>query len=347
MHLMILGGTGSAGRALIELLAALRPAVDVSVVSRSATDLPGARHVLTGHFSDLARSTDFRRRLMNVDAIVHLADGLSILQQSQHAFDAAQAGRLVESSERLAQAAEHARVPLFIYLSSIKALTDEEDDRVLVETSEAWCSTLYGRCKLRLEDRIASIFRGSATRSVILRAPVLYGPRAKGSMRRLLTHIDTAWPLPLGGLADRRSLLCERNLASAIDTVLHSDRGGASGVFHIHDGPPLTATEIVATLRHALGRPARLFPIPSWVARAARHVPLMRPIVRRLTGSLELCDAQFRRSFRWRPVADTRTALAEMASAFAAEKGRAAPPRIQREARQHARQPRPAVRSRY
>ena len=345
MHLMILGGTGSVGRALIERLAALRPGIDVTVVSRTASTLPGARHVVTGHFADLARATDFRRRLAGVDAVVHLADGLSVLQHHRHAFDAAEAGRLVESSERMAQAAVHARAPLFVYVSSIKALTDEEDDRVLVETSEPRCSTLYGLCKLRLEDRIASILQGSATRCIILRPPILYGPRARGSMRRLLEHIDTPLPLPLGGLADRRSLLCERNLASAIDTILHSSQRSASGVFHLHDGPPLSTTEIIATLRQGLGRPTGLLPAPSWVARAARHIPFIRPIVRRLTGSLELSDARFRRTFQWRPLSDTRTALFEMGIAFAAEKGRAVPARSERQAAQHERQPRSAVRT--
>jgi hypothetical protein len=82
------------------------------------------------------------------------------------------------------------------------------------------------------------------------------------------------------------------------------------------------------------------------VARAARHIPFVRPIVRRLTGSLELSDAKFRRTFQWRPVVDTRTALMEMATAFAAEKGRAVSARSKRHAGQPERQPRPAVRAR-
>ena len=176
-------------------------------------------------------------------------------------------------------------------------------------------------CKLRLEDRIARILQGTATRCLILRSPILYGPRARGSMRRLLEHIDTPLPLPLGGLADRRSVLCERNLASAIESILHSLNRNATGVFHLHDGPPLSTTEIVATLRHGLGRPTGLLSAPSWIARTARHIPFIRPIVRRLTGSLELSDAKFRRTFQWRPVSDTRAALFEMAAAFAAEKG--------------------------
>jgi nucleoside-diphosphate-sugar epimerase len=328
MHLMILGGTGCVGRALIEHLAAGRAKVDVSVVSRSATDLPRTRRVITGHFAGLLHTPAFRRHLATADAVVHLADGLSILQRRRYAADAAEADQLIENSQRLAVAARTARVPLFVYMSSIEALSDEEDARVLVEASESRSTTLHGRSKLRLEDRIARIFLGSGTRCVILRTPVIYGPGAGGSLGRLLNLVDTAVPLPLGGLANRRSVLCTRNLASALAAAVHPFRSGPGGVFHIHDGPPLSTSDLVATLRHALRRPARLFPPSALGAHAARQVPVLGPVMRRLMGSLELCDAHFRRSFRWQPVRDTRTALAEMAVGYAAEKGRALPARL-------------------
>jgi nucleoside-diphosphate-sugar epimerase len=327
MHLMILGGTGCIGRALIEHLAAHSIKVDVSVVSRSAREVPRARRVITGHFADLLQTADFRRHLATADAVLHLADGLSSLQRRRHAADAALANRLIESSARLAETTRGVRVPLFVHMSSIKALADEEDARVLDEASEPRSTTLYGRSKLGLEDRIARIMLGSGTRCVILRTPLIYGPGAGRSMQHLLAHLDTGLPLPLGGLTNRRSVLCTRNLASALAAILHPFRSGPGGVFHVHDGPPLSTSEMVATLRHALRRPARLFPPSELGARAARRMPGLGPLARRLMGSLELSDAHFRRSFRWQPVEDTRSALAETAVGYAAGKGRALPAR--------------------
>jgi nucleoside-diphosphate-sugar epimerase len=322
MRLMIIGGTGAAGSALVRHLGRGEPKADVSVVSRSTTDMPQATRVVTGHFRELIATSDFRGQLAAVDAVVHLADGLSILQQRKHAQDTAAADRLVQDSEQLVQAVRNARVPLFVYVSSIKALADEEDDRILIEPSEPRSTTLYGTSKLRLEERIARIFEKGDTRSVVLRTPVLYGPHAGGSLKRLLALVDTPLPLPLGDLANKRSLLSTENLASALDAVLHSERGGPAGVFHVHDGPPLSTSDIITTLRQALGRPVRLSSAPATVTSWAKQVPQIGPSARRLLGSLELSDDHFRRTFRWQPPTDTKTVLAEMASAYAAEKGR-------------------------
>jgi nucleoside-diphosphate-sugar epimerase len=149
MHILILGGTGSGGQKLIQYLHGANPNFDLTLISRTATELPGVKRVLTGHYGSLIGSSSLRPQLTSLDAVVHLADGLSILQQRRYAADRAQAGRLLDLSEALALAIRDARVPLFVHVSSIKALCDEEDERVLVETSEPHGSTLYGQSKWR------------------------------------------------------------------------------------------------------------------------------------------------------------------------------------------------------
>jgi nucleoside-diphosphate-sugar epimerase len=325
MRLLILGGTGASGRALIRHLRGERPdAFDIAVISRTATALPGATRVLTGHYGEIVASGAFRQELAAFDAIVHLADGLGVLQSAARSAGSAEADRLIAASRSIAVAAREVRVPLFVYVSSIKALCAEDDDRVLVEDTVPRSTTLYGRSKLRLEQAITGILQGSATRLVILRNPVMYGEARSGSLHRFIRLADTPLPLPLGGLANRRSLLSVRNLASALAAVLRSGPDGPCGLFHVHDGPPFSTTEIVATLRAALGRPLRLFRVGSAAAHIARHTPLIAPVARRLYGSLELSDAHFRRSFDWTPPESTRAALAEAASCV-----RAARPNLQ------------------
>jgi nucleoside-diphosphate-sugar epimerase len=311
MRLLILGGTGTTGKALIRHLRDESAPAEITVLSRTAAGLPGADRVLTGHYADVVPSADFRNQLAAFDAVVHLGDGLGVLQEKTHAADAALAERLIVATESVAKAARQAQVPRFVYISSIKALCDEHDDRLLVETSEPRPTTLYGRSKLRLEQAMEAAFAGSDTRVVTLRNPVMYGAAKKGSLQRLATLADWPVPLPFGGLDNRRSLLAVRNFAAALAAILKAGPGSPSGTFHVHDGPPLSTTEIMQTLRIALGRPARLFPAGP-VASLLQRLPLLASTARRLYGSLELSDARFRRSFAWTPVVSTRAGLADM-----------------------------------
>jgi nucleoside-diphosphate-sugar epimerase len=314
MHILILGGTGSGGQSLIRHLRCHSPGARVTVVSRTATALPDVERVLTGHFADLIGLPD-ARLLAGVDAVVHLADGLSILQFPPHTADETLADRLIAASAALAVAVRDARVPLLVHVSSIKALCDEADDRVLVETSDSRATSLYGRSKWQLERRLADALAASDTRLAMIRNPVMYGGTKPGSMSRLLKLVDSGLPLPLAGLANKRSLLAIENFASALAAIIAAGAGGTGGPFHVHDGPALSTTEIVETLRVALGRRRRLFGAGALTAGIAGSIPVIGPAVRRLYGSLELSDARFRHCFTWTPVVDSRDALSRMASA--------------------------------
>ena len=237
MRVLILGGTGATGKALIGRLRQAG-AADISVISRTATTLPGATRVLTGHYADIVPSAQFGEDLASLDAIVHLGDGLGVLQGSARAAGTAEADRLIAASERVAVAARDARVPLFVYVSSIKAICDEEDERVLVETSEPRPTTLYGQSKLRLERAVGAALDGSATRHVILRNPVMYSAGKNGSLQRLLQLADTPLPLPLGGLANKRSLLAVRNFADALAAVVRAGRQLRQACFMFTTGRP-------------------------------------------------------------------------------------------------------------
>ena len=322
MQVLILGGTGAGGRALVEHLQATAPAVDLTVVSRTATSLPGIGSMVTGHYGDLARCAAFRRRLEAVEVVVHLADGLSVLQQGRHAADAVLADELMAATVRLAVAARAVRVPRLVHVSSIEAICGEEDARLLTEADGPRPASLYGRSKLWLEQSLTALLKGSDTRLTVVRTPLVYGPGKAGSLSRLLQLADTALPLPLAGLANRRSLLAVRNLAGALAAVVRAGPGAPVGVFHVHDGPALSTTEIVGTLRAGLGRPCRLFPAGAAMSGAARRLPLLGATARRLFGSLELCDAHFRRTFGWTPAVETGRALAALAKAYLAEPGR-------------------------
>jgi UDP-glucose 4-epimerase len=188
---------------------------------------------------------------------------------------------------------------------------------VLAEDSEPRSTTLYGRSKLKLEQSVARACAGSATRHIILRPPVLYGEGEQGSVHRLLKLADSPWPLPLGGLSNRRSLLAMGNLAGLLAHLVREAPSLPSATLHVHDGAPLSSTQIVSTLREGLGRPPRLVSA-SPLGSAACAMPGVGPIARRLFGSLEVSDARLRQAISWTPPTSSHAALVKMARAYRA-----------------------------
>ena len=89
----------------------------------------------------------------------------------------------------------------------------------------------------------------------------MYGPAAKGNMAALVRLARSPWPLPLGALPARRSLLGLANFCSAVAHVLHAPEA-ARGTFLVADGGALTAGDMIAAMRTGLGRKPGVFALP-------------------------------------------------------------------------------------
>ena len=58
--------------------------------------------------------------------------------------------------------------------------------------------------------------------SVIVRSPLVYGPGVRANFLRLLRWVDKEWPLPLGAIVNRRSLVSIWNLCDLMVHLLGS-----------------------------------------------------------------------------------------------------------------------------
>ena len=88
---------------------------------------------------------------------------------------------------------------------------------------------------------------------VALRLVLTYGPGVKGNMAQLMRLARSPYPLPLGGLKARRSLLSLDNLVEAIDAVLAAQEPLRRPLI-VADPEPVTVPEMVAAMRRGLGR---------------------------------------------------------------------------------------------
>jgi nucleoside-diphosphate-sugar epimerase len=131
----------------------------------------------------------------------------------------------------------------------------------------------------------------------------------KANALRLFDAVARGTPLPLGAVRNRRSFLFTGNLVAALLATLESEAG--SGTFFVSDGEDLSTAELAVRIGHALGRPARLVPVPAFALRAAGRAgdvlarvvpwPLTSGTVDRLVGSLSVDSSKLTRATGYRP----------------------------------------------
>ena len=145
---------------------------------------------------------------------------------------------------------------------------------------------------------------------VILRPVLVYGPGNPGNLDRLMRLVQTRLPLPLGGIANRRSLLGVRHLASIIARSAVLPEAAGETVL-LADGTDLSIAEIVRALGEGMGIRPRLFSAPpSLLLAAARMLGRARD-ADRLLGSLQVDVALQKRLFGVLPREATWRGLVE------------------------------------
>ncbi|MBU1107588.1 MAG: NAD-dependent epimerase/dehydratase family protein [Candidatus Riflebacteria bacterium] len=260
--------------------------------------------------SRIDRYTFWADYLKGVDAVVHLAGRAHQLhERSDSHYLYCETN--VEGTVNLALQAASSGVRRFIFISSIKAMISDASEIALSE--KTLCSPLepYGLSKLKAEIELRKISAETGMQLVILRPPLIYGPGVKGNFASLQRLVQKLSILPLGGLTNRRSLLAVKNLASAVETALYSDKA-VGQTYLLSDGEEVSTSELVARMAAVFNPACRIVSLPRWVWRLGSWLPMVAHKMARLNGSLPVDSGLFTRETGWRPVVGMQEQLLEM-----------------------------------
>jgi len=253
---------------------------------------------------DLARPQNMAAALADADAVIHsagVAHAMSGLPEDDYRV------LNTEATIALARAAQRAGVKRFIFLSSIRAQSGPTAEHVLTEDLAPQPTEAYGRSKLAAEQGLTELDLDW----VALRLVLVYGAGVKGNMAELVRFARAPYPLPLGALRGRRSLLALDNLVAAIDTVLAAP-GRLRRPFLVADPAALTIPEMITALRRGLNRSPGLIPVPPSLLEMGLRAAGRTEIYDRLAGSLVADPAALLR-LGWTPPVTTAEALAALA----------------------------------
>jgi nucleoside-diphosphate-sugar epimerase len=304
-RVLVTGATGFVGTRLCASLA--RAGYRVRGALRTDRPLPPAvaEKVVTG---EIGAATDWDAALAQVDLVVHLAARTHVLREVRGA-----AGLYMETNARgtarLAAAAARHGVGRFILLSSVKVNGEGGSARPYSAHDEPRPMDAYGESKWRAEQAVWEAAAGSGMQAAVVRAPLVYGPGVRANFLRLLRWVDEERLVPLGAVANRRSLVSVWTLCDLLGRMLDHPRA-ADGTWMVSDGEDVPTADLVRRLAGLMQRRARLVPVPVGLLRLAGGLLGRGNEVRRLCDSLTVDIADTRRSLDWRPVLPMQEALA-------------------------------------
>lgn len=292
MKIMVSGASGFVGRALCAYLGQ-RGHAAVASVRRPAG--------FAGEFvvGEIDGATDWAAALAGCDTVVHLAARVHVMHDTAADPLALYRATNTDATLNLARQAVLAGVKRFVFVSSIK-VNGEGRDTAYQETDTPMPEDAYALSKWEAEQGLWRVARETGLEVVILRPPLVYGPGVKANFRRLLDTVTRGWPLPLGAVRNRRSLLYLGNFVDAIRICIEHP-AAAGQTFLVDDGQPVSTPELVRAVAHAMGRPARLLPVPIGLLEFGGALLGRRAAVARLTGSLWLDSSLIRTRLGWTP----------------------------------------------
>jgi UDP-glucose 4-epimerase len=310
MRIVVTGANGFVGQALCPHLAAAGHATIAAVRPRAEVPEGIERRAVAG----LAADTDWRAALAGAEALVHLAARVHVMHETSTDPLAEFRAANVAGTLALAEQAAESGVRHLVFLSSIKANGEETFGAPFGPKTAAPVDP-YGISKLEAEQGLARLAARTGLAVTVLRPPLIHGPGVKGNLRRLIGAVDRAIPLPLGRIDNARALIGLGNLTDAIGRAL--DRPPAPGTIRVYtlcDGETVSTPALIRRLAAALGRPARLLPVPvGWLLLAGRASG-RSGAVQRLTGSLEIDDTLIRADLGWTPPHSLDDGLAALAA---------------------------------
>ena len=310
---LLTGGTGFVGRAVLNHLC--QGGRDVVACSRvgNVDVLDGARSL---RVLGLDANTDWTPALDEIEVVIHAAARVHVMndQSSDPLAEFRQIN--VEGTLNLARQAAAAGVRRFIFVSSIKVNGEGTAPGTSYKADDVPAPVdPYGISKLEAERGLQALAAATGMEVVIIRPVLVYGPGVKANFLSMMRWLNKGVPLPFGAIYNKRSLVALDNLVDLIVTCIDHP-AAANQTFLVSDGEDLSTSELLRRMAVALGKSARLLPVPSWLLETGAAMLGKQALAQRLCGSLQVDISKTQELLGWTPPVSVDQALANTAEDF-------------------------------
>ncbi len=275
MKVAITGANGFVGTALRQHLELLGHEVTALIRHQSTTQTSNSVMV------DYSNPASLKDALIGHEIVIHLI-GKTHSQDSLKAINDYRRVN-VELSQTIATACAECEIKTFIYLSSIKAMG--ENQHYCADSTPAPTSA-YGISKLEAEQALQAIAQNSDMHLVVIRPPLIYCPMAKGNIERLRHAISQKRPLPLKSIKNKRSIVTLPDLCQIVASKLSPLEPHC--VLLPTTPPTISTSELIERIARDSRMKARLLPLPPALLKFALRISGRSQEYEKLCGNLEV-----------------------------------------------------------
>ncbi len=298
LTVLVTGATGFVGLHLCRHL--LAQGYHVKAVGRAATYPIADANLVYYQIENINANTSWQGVLQGVGVVVHLAARVHHMRDHKMRALSAYQEINVRGTQQLVRQAVKQHVARFIYVSTIKVNGEKTFEMPFRADDQPHPQDAYSLSKLQGEQILQEEARRQGMEWVIIRPPLIYGPKVKGNFQQLMSLAKKPYPLPLRSIKNQRSFVSVFNLVSFIECCL-SHQNAHREIFLVSDNHDLSTPQLLRALRQAMGKRSRLFPFPIFVLKLIGLLTGKLKQVERITESLQVNIEKSMRLLNWQP----------------------------------------------
>ena len=268
------------------------------------------------YIEDIYSFDNWSKVLEDVDVVIHCASKV-------HCFDNSSKNNYEEyekinvfGTKKIAIHAAKSRVKRFIFLSSIKVHGEKTKEGCPLKNSSSFDpKDSYSLSKLNAEKVLKLIAKEEEIEIVIIRSPLVYGPKVTANFLQLLEIVYRGLPLPFLDIQNKRSIIYVENLVSFIAACLTKE-SAINKEFLVSDLKPISTTNLIKLVARFLKKDSKLFKFPIFLIYFIGFITRKNNKLEKILNSLEIDPYETFKIMEWEPPYSTEYGIKQTVSWF-------------------------------
>lgn len=249
--------------------------------------------------------------LSKVEVIIHCAGRAHVMNETAVSPLEAYRQINVQGTLNLAKDAAQSGVKRFIYLSSIKVNGEKTTIQPFKPSDVVNPDDPYGLSKYEAEQALLDMSKETGLEVVIIRPVLIYGPNVKANFKSMVNLASKKFPLPIGCLDNKRSMVSVYNLADLIHICMTHPNANHE-VFLASDQDDISVKQLFEKLAKYQNNQLLMLPVPKSLISFLASLVGKKAVASRLCSELVVDTTKNTQLLGWTAPYNVDTSLEKM-----------------------------------